>query len=380
MILDKLAKLDKLRVIRAIVAAGAAAGMLCSRKLWVSSGRLYPPIPLFEWTSSPPYPADYVLFGLTLAALAGIAIAPRPRVFLITFLGLAALLFLLDQSRLQPWWLEYAAISGALVAGSLASCRLFFICMYFYSGVQKLNYGFAVILASMLQPIVVDRLHWSAAWLGPRTLVPVGILLGLIEGASGLLLAFPRTRRIGCILLIGMHLMLLAWLGPLGLNQNRVIWPWNVVQILLLLVLFAGRDKWDLPALWRRHWYAKAVAIAFGVLPLLSLAGAWDSYLGFSFYSGHTKEAMLYVDPKRHQGLPPGLRPYLKADGILDLHRWSTEELGVPVYPETRIFTALGRQVALWLNRSDSVRVIQMQRADWLTGRRQSTSYDPLTY
>ena len=357
--------------------------MLCSARLWLASGRSFPLTPVAGWLPQPPYPLDVVLFGAALVSLAGIALWRRPAPFLKIFLALLAVLAALDQSRWQPWMLEYAVMFGALLAlpaGPRApdACRLLLICTYFYAGLQKLNYGFPTVLAAMLRPMF-DRFGLDSAWLAAGTLAPAALLLAAVEGLSGLGLGFRRTRAAAQVCLILMHLSLLVWLGPLALNWNYTVWPWNLASIALLVLLFRDPVP-DLRAIWRSHAYAKALAVAFGVLPLLTFAGLSDSYFGFALYSGNVKEGMLYLDPQLIPALPPAVRPFVKPDGVLDIDRWSVSELGVPVYPETRIFQSVGRRVALWLPSGARVRVVELSRPNPFSGQRQARNFDPLTY
>jgi hypothetical protein len=381
-------------ILRPVVAVAAMVGMLCSWRLWLSSHRLFPLTPVFSWLPQPPFPFDYALFGAALLCLVGIAVWPRPAHWMKAFLILAGMLALLDQSRWQPWLIEYGVMLGALLLlpwdrrtewtaadtnAALHPCRLFLVCMYFYSGFQKFGYGFAIVLGEMLQPMFA-RLHWSTARLAPDKLLPVALALGLVECGAGLLLAFPRTRRIAVACLVLMHLSLLLWLGPLALNWNYVIWPWNLAMIALLIVLFWKPAPWSFRSLLGSHVYAKAVAVVFGLLPILTMLGLWDSYLGFSLYTGNVKEAAVYVGPKHIADLPPTVRPFAKSDGVVDIDRWSRAELGVPIYPETRVFVAAGRQLAQWLSLGTPVRVLEMAKPDPFTGQRKATGFDPLTY
>jgi hypothetical protein len=353
--------------LRRVAAVGAAASLLAAPKLWVTTGRLFPPVPVSGGSWRLPFPADYVLFALALAALAGWALSSR-RAFPAAFLVLAALLVALDQSRLQPWLIEYAVMAGAMLAGAATpATRLFFVGLYAFAGLHKLNYGFVMLLAEMLQPL------WQP---GPKVLGSLAVVAALWEGGWGVALAFRRTRRIAALALIAMHLALLALLGPWALNLNRSVWAWNVVNIVVLALLF-WRDwnwKWDL-----RHTYVQAVGLGTALAGLLALAGVVDAYAGFGLYSGHTTSGALYVDPKRVPDLPEPVRHRVKPDGVLDLNLWSVQELGAPVYPEPRIYRAVGRQVAVWLRWGDAVRVIEFSRPDWFTGQRQARSYDPLT-
>jgi hypothetical protein len=57
--------------LRRVVAVGAAASMLAAPKLRITTGRLFPPVPVAGGDWRLPFPADYVLFALALAAVAG---------------------------------------------------------------------------------------------------------------------------------------------------------------------------------------------------------------------------------------------------------------------------------------------------------------------
>ena len=383
-----------IRLLRLVLALATAGGIVVTLKLWVSSHRLFPLTPVWGGLPQPPFPLDYVLVGLLLASLAGVAMAPRAGLFIKIFLALAGLLAALDQSRWQPWVLQYAVMFGALLilpwnrplqwtaretAGALDACRVFMAWTYFYSGLQKLGYGFVIVLAGMLEP-VFKRLHLNTAWLTLHFLLPTALLLGLVECASGAMLVFRRTRLVAVVCMILMHLSLLLWLGPLGLHWNYAVLPWNLAMIVLLLLLFRPRSPWDLKALRRSHPYAKAVAVVFGVLPLLTLIGVWDSYLGFSLYSGNVKIATIHVPPTQIPELPELVRRYTQPDGLIQIDRWCEAELGAALYPETRIFVSVGRQVANWLSPGSVVRVIEVDRPSRLTGRRKATTFDPLTY
>ncbi len=386
--------LRSIRWLRLVLVLAAAGGILTTLKLWVSSQRLFPLTPIWRALPQPPFPWDYVLVGLTLASLAAIAVVPRTGLFLKVFLVLMGVLAALDQSRWQPWMLQYVVMFGALLtlpwerpfqwtapeaAGALAACRIFMAWTYFYSGLQKVGYGFEIVLAGMLQP-VFERLHLNPAWLTHQLLLPAALLLGLVECASGAMLLFRRTRPVAVVCMILMHISLLLWLGPLALNFNYSVWPWNLAMIVLLLVLFRPGSYWDLKALWRSHPYAQGVGVVFGVLPLLTMMGWWDAYLGFSLYSGNIKTANLYIDPQRISELPEPVRRHAKSDGVLDIDRWCYAELGAPIYPETRIYVSAGRQVAGWMSPGALVRVIELDRPNPFTGQRKATGIDPLTY
>ena len=380
------------RLLRSMLAVAAGAGILCSTKLWISSHRLFPLTPVWGWLPKPPFPLDYILAAAVLASLAAIAMAQKPAPYIKVFLAIVAVLALLDQSRWQPWLLQYAVMFGAFLlpwdehrkegsavgerAAALHACRLFMVCTYFYSGLEKLGYGFVTVLPDMLSPIF-HLMHVDVAGISNRVLFPLAILLALVECACGILLAFPRTRNAAVACLILMHVSILSWLGPWGANWNYVVWPWNMLMIGLLILLFWRNPAWGLRDMWRSHPYAKAIGYIFGVLPLLTLGGLWDSYLGFSLYSGNIKSGVVTINPNRLTELPLGVRRYAMPDGVIDIDRWCYTELGVPIYPETRIFVSAGRQVAAWLGPYAIVRVIELGRPNPFTGERDSNTIDP---
>jgi len=363
-------------LLRRVVALGAAGCMLAAPRLWVAQGRLYPAVPALGLPSLP-FPGDYVLLGLALAALAGMAVSRRAA-FPAAFVALAVTMVMLDQSRLQPWLIQFGAMAGAAACGAAApATRVFLVGLYGFAGLHKLHYGFPVMLAEMLRPLAE---RWGVQdWLTARILLPAGLAMALWECGWGVALAFPRTRRAAALCLALMHLGLLLLLGPLGLNMNRSVWPWNIANIVLLWALFWKDARWSWPPIWRTHIYVPATAAAVVLAGLLSLIGWTDAYVGFGLYSGRTTSAALYVDPRRMSELPEGVRRRVKADGVLDINLWSVEEVGVPMYPETRVYRAVGRQVAIWLKHGDPVRVIELSRPDMFTGQRQARPFNPLT-
>jgi hypothetical protein len=363
-------------LLRRTAALGALGCLLAAPKLWVTSQRLFPATPAFG-LGTLPYPWDYVLFGLTMAALAGMAVSRRP-VFPAAFVALAAVLAALDQSRLQPWLIQFAVISGAAWCGAARpATRVFLVGLYAFAGLHKLHYGFAVMLAEMLRPLA---LPWGLeGWLTAQVLLPAGVAAALWEGGWGVGLAFQKTRRPAAACLAAMHAALLLVLGPAGLDLNRSVWAWNVANVVLLWALFWKDAQWSWADVWRSHWYPRATAAATALAGLLALPGWLDAYVGFGLYSGRTTTGALYVDPKRAPDLPEPVRKRVKADGVMDLNLWCSEEVGVPLYPETRVYRSAGRQVAIWLKHGDPVRVIEFSRPEVWTGRRTARSFNPLT-
>jgi uncharacterized membrane protein YphA (DoxX/SURF4 family) len=358
--LQLLADRTLLRV-KTTVVVGLTAGMLLSVKLWVST-RFYPLVPVFHWLPRIPLPLDYICFSILLALLAGIVLAARPRPYILTFVVLFAIYSLFDQTRWQPWAYQYWLMLIALgcfsgkaddVVGErdvLNILRLMMGCTYFYSGFQKLNTRFAVegmpwVLGTLRFPI--PGLHY------------IGWIVPFIEVSIGLCLLTRRFRKIGIINGIIMHIFILYSFGPLGLNWNSVVWPWNVVMIALLLLLFTRTDVTFGDIVWRNRFvYQKVILLLLGVLPALSFFGWWPSDLSLCLYTANLTEAQVVISQQVKDQLPPTVRPYVKNLGghlILRTQDWSFGEMNVPPYAEIQSFTTIGKTVCQWVNYSPDV-------------------------
>ncbi len=347
--------------VKTTVVVGFAASILLSPKLWVST-RFYPVVPVFHWLPRIPFPLDYVCFGVLLALLAGIAFAARPRIYILTFVTLFAVYSLWDQTRWQPWayqyWLMLIALgcfscnAGDLIGerDALNICRLIMGCTYFYSGFQKLNARFF----AEGMPWVLGTLHVHLP--GLEYIVRI---VPFVEVSIGLCLLTRRFRKIGIVNGIIMHLFILYSFGPLGLNWNSVVWPWNVAMIAFLLLLFRNTDVTFGDIVWRNRFvFQKVILVLLGVLPALSFVGLWPSDLSLCLYTANLTEAQVLVSEQVKQQLPPAVQPYVKTLGghlMLRTQDWSFGELNVPPYAEIQSFTAIGNAVCKWTNYSPDV-------------------------
>ena len=65
-----------------------------------------------------------------------------------------------------------------------------------------------------------------------------GLALPMFEILAALGLLFAKNKQRYALLLIAMHIFILIFLSPLGINYNSIVWPWNVLMILYLIILF----------------------------------------------------------------------------------------------------------------------------------------------
>ena len=340
--------------LRVTLAAASACGLLLSWRLWVSSPRHYPTIPVSRLLPRVLYPLDFAWLAALLALLAAIAFSGRPRKYTAAFLVLAGLLCLWDQSRWQPWFYMYYFMLLALCFGAregrepearaaaLNTCRLIVAATYFWGGLQKVNYEFGTLtVPSLLNPYLR---HLPEALRAPTHALAFVIPLAEISLGAGLLTR--RFRNAAVVLACLMHAFVLMLFVPV--RNNVVIWPWNVAMAALVVCLF-WRDRsfsFRKVLCGGRLLPHKLALLLFGVMPLFGLFGLWDSYLSAALYSGNTHHAAVYVSDSLRERLPPQARGVVRLSrgrNLLNVGSWSYAELKVPPYPEPRAYREVGR-------------------------------------
>ena len=277
------------------------AGLLLSPKLWVST-RFYPLTPVAPFLKPLPYPFDYAVYILLLALLAATVVAPRlsSRWWIAASVLLLAALCAQDQSRLQPWCYQYAFMLMALAAPSaetsLNVCRLIVAAIYFWSGAQKLNPYFA--------PGTFTWLAHPLALHFPALVIKAGYAAPFVEMACAIGLLTRKFRTAAIVGLIAMHACILLAIGPLGHGFNTVVWPWNIVMVVFLLLLFRHSETRGREILWGPGRFQRVVLLLFGLAPALSFFNLWDSYLSAALYSGNKNQGAIYMTQAVADHLP----------------------------------------------------------------------------
>jgi hypothetical protein len=160
-----------------------------------------------------------------------------------------------------------------------------------------------------------------------------------------------RFRRVSLIVAVSMHAFILAMVGPAGFAWNNIVWPWTAAMALFDILLFAGEAEFswhDIIRANNRGPYVVTIVLLV-ILPLTSFFNVWDSYLSAALYSGNLTEAQIYMTDAGKQALPAAIGRYLvhtsPDTNVLNVQRWSIEDLNVTPYPETRVFKSIGRAV-----------------------------------
>jgi uncharacterized membrane protein YphA (DoxX/SURF4 family) len=352
--------------VRTIVSVAMVAGLVLSLPLWFSPQRLYPTAPMIP--ALPPMPAliEALLLG---AALAGLALGRRG-----VFVSLAtlALFVVWDQSRLQPWLYQYAAILAvvALVrdrARALATCRFIVAAVYFWSGLQKANAAF---IDRVWPDVAASLVAFAPAVRAMAISVPI------VECTIAIGLLTPRFRRAAAWTAVAVHAFILVLL--VASSENSVVWPWNVCMALLVVTLFGASRVASRSILLQPSAGHACAVVLFGLMPALSFVGLWDAYLSSALYSGNTQQAMIYVMPGVVEHLPPVIRDntwQMSAPMYIDLNRWSYAELNVPTYPAARVFRRAASDVCRHYAAFGEMELRILDRPDWRTGQRRSQFY-----
>lgn len=364
--------------LKIVIVAGLFAGLSLSPKLWFGD-RLYPLTPVSESLKPIPAPLDHILYAALLAILVAIAIVARPARLIGVFTFLMIVMALFDQSRWQPWLYQYLVMLGAMGLyylgrghydddhhPALNACRLVVVCIYFWSGLQKVHTdfmvrGFTLLLApftrSLSRPIA-ELIDWS------------GFVVPFIEIALGIGLLSNRLRNYAVVGAVLMHGFILAAIGPWGLNHNQVVWPWTIAMPTFAVILFWRQSNLSIRAIiWPpRLVYPKLVLLFFGIAPMLSFFDLWDGFLSSAIYAGNRNEAGLYVNDALAARLPTQIQQHLyrtNQQGSLNavfIAEWSLNEIGAPDYPEPRIYKNVARYICTYEQQPSEVNLVVIRR------------------
>lgn len=340
---------QRLKLIKIAVAIGLLISVLCSHNLWAGQ-RWYPVCPLFkDWYIAPPY--DYFLLAAEIILILLLIITDKPRLFIFLLLVLNLAYVFLDQNRLQPWFFIYNSFFLVLFfynwrIDNVNNYNSFFIILqlcfsavYVYSGLQKFNPGFI----NETYPWFIKPLADFVSERQMITLGKTGYVIPFIEIFIGLGLLFKPLRFIAIPLVIILHVIILLLMGPLGNNYNAVVWPWNIMMVVLALLLFSGKTNerfFSISHLFKQPVFY-LVMVLFWILPAFNLVGKWETYLSFSLYSGNNHNGKILLCDEAYNRLPFYVRHYVYHNGgqyILYPKEWCLSELKTPLYPEKRVF------------------------------------------
>lgn len=325
-------------------------------KVWLSS-RLFPVIPLIEAFRASE--AVHVsLLVISVICLASIIVIPNKKILLLLLIAELSSCAL-DQNRWQPWEYQYLFMLFIFIIYKnkaehiITSIACILIGTYFYSAINKFNGGF---LLSVWDHTILRRyFKLSEERIHNNIIHYAGYALPVIELACSLGLMFTITKKPAVYILTAMHVFILFLLGPIGLAYNKIVWPWNIVMIILLWMVFFKHEI-NAKTIWKNA--NKLVAFCWILLPVLNFTGGWDNYLSCNLYSGNTPSMMICINDDKvnipeAQFFNKTSAPGICRDGYaLNIQNWALTEMNVPPYPEERICRAIKKE---WLNKYPSL-------------------------
>jgi hypothetical protein len=358
---NTLSNSQRLRWVQATVALSFVTGIFFARQLFWNLHRSYPLAPVLQGLKAVPW-ADAILTALLVAALIMIAVARKPKYYLVVAVALTAFLFLEDQSRLFPSFYEYFLLLFVLAcyawqgdneerAGRILNiCRLAIAFIYFWSGAQKINPFFESQLSWVLAPVSNaipllqgNFIHWAS------------VIAPFIEMEIGIGLLFKKTRNAALIEALLMHATLFLFIGPLRDPIHESAWIWNIASACLVFLLFfdihdasAKEILYNFTDKNMRFIHA-FIFLAFGILPAFNFINLWDSSLSFNVFSGNVAYAQIDVSPATLRQLPLNVQnyaipPFTKNGAYeLDINSWAESELGAEPSPEPRVLENIGK-------------------------------------
>lgn len=316
-----------------------------SYKLW-HKDRLFPLSPPFDFLEGIPQEIHLLLLFTSIAGITLIAFFPKNKWVLGITIIVDLLSCLLDQNRWHP--IEYQCLLTAVFlffyrdnAKQFLNYMAFLVCIvYINSGLHKLNGGF---LFHVWENMILERLFGfeqhqvRSLWVHYS-----GLLLGIFEVAAGIGLLFFRRKIIFSAILIGMHIFILILITPTGLNYNPIVWPWNIVMVFIIIVLFCTENHVSISLRNLVSGFNKIPFVFLGILPLFSMIGLYDNFLSFNLYSGSLKQLDICIGNKEAAAT---YKPYFThrrtccdTKEVINTNLWSLKEMNIVVYPEERVF------------------------------------------
>jgi hypothetical protein len=361
--------------------------------LWTPQ-TVFPQVPVIAELGRLPAAIEWIALAAMLLALTVVLLVPPRSNFwrqgLGVFAAMLVLLMLIDQHRCQPWAYEFVLIALVLANArsdaALMLLRWLAIGIYVWSAWSKCDVTFT---ATLGQQFLNALLHWADFNDWPET--PRRVLASLFpvgELALALLLAIPKCRSWGLGASVLLHLMLLAALGPSGLQHKPGVLLWNVWFIVQNVLLFwpasaapancepPSKDE-PLPA---AALYVVAVALMWPVVEAWQYCDHWPAW---SVYAPRVERTSLFVHRGERDQLPLALHPFLEPSSDdanwlrLRLDLWSLAMLDAPLYPQNRFQVAVAEAVARQYGLTRA-RIVRYGSADRLTGDRSHDTADGL--
>lgn len=297
---------------------------------WPSAGRIFPFCPI--WDGFEGVPVWIVWLGSSLVVASAVARAAgwwSATNHALAGLILMAFLVVLDLNRLQVWvWMWGIFWIIDCLAGERSPAHAWVLAgVYAWGGFNKIS------------PWFVDNFDWFCeAFALTRPLsgvVAAAYGAAVFEMLMGLLLLWAPARKWAVGGVLGLHVYILAVIGPFGHQWNAVVWPWNLAMMGWVWYFFIQHP----PDLFQKNRANATAIVLTWILPLLHWWNAWPAALSWTMYANTQREATL----RSETGLPcPTLQTIWERKAVYDryltIDDWAYEEIRVPAFNSLRNF------------------------------------------
>ena len=345
-------KWDKQRLVYIVITLGFLSQILLSKSLWLDSNRQFFHVPMFDFIA-----LDFgnigniILFAGLLLSLV-FALFYYKKSILLTAIVLFAILMLQDITRIQAWSYQYFWTFIILFfswrtskESAVVALQYIMIFTYLWSGLQKFNPHYV----EVVHPWLFGVYRWSEPF---AEIGNWAYASALFEALVGIGLIFEKSRKLSVFCGIGMHAFILIMIGPWGEDWNSVVYPWNIVMMALLLLLFWRKPKEKQPFITLFQLPQKSTQwlalILFGVLPAFNFFTKFPETISMTMYNGATSELSIFFDePETPDCIPDAAQKdiYPFAHGYyLSLDKWGLSELNVPIYDLPTYAEKFGKQ------------------------------------
>jgi hypothetical protein len=332
-------------MLRIMLICWAIMQLLCY-PLWHGL-RDFPLVPIWNQLLKLPWYLHDVFFYSGLGLMLLMVWKPNKKLGAV-LLAMVFLNALLDQNRWMPWHYQFIWMLAAYVflkneKQVLQAWSIILVSVYFYSGLSKLQPSFIHDIWNYLLLQSWLGVHSNNQWFWR-----MGYLVPVAEMTLAILLLIPRFRKIAVGGLITMHFLILLWLGPLGLNINEVIWPWNLLMPLLLCGVFL-KPVLHFEKSFFKHAFAMCLIWICCFMPLLHRFGYWDKYLSFPMYSGGVPQLYICTDD---QALLMQYAPFMSnrrsrmfpCNFPIPVYSWAITTIKSAPNSEKRVFVSIAQQ------------------------------------
>lgn len=314
------------KILIRLTALAHFVSLLLFPKLWLLQ-RDIPKIPIFPFFESTTQIPEAFLYFFSLASCLALMIAPGFWQAAILLVGCWLCSSLFDQLRFQVFYYWYSLYLIVILFNSNKqqqkhSLMALSVGLYFWAGFSKLNWGFASdMFPWFIKPLTIES---------PRLLLLLAIMAALWELLAGLLLLFPRTRRLGVGFAILLHLGILVKFLPYGMDYMPIV-PWNILQIVAVYLLFFSDNSKPASILTPKDITGAGARALVFLCPALSIFGLWDDILSFRLFSGAALQSNLIVNQAFLDKVNSPVGKILKREGALfylPLPYWSLLDSG----------------------------------------------------